>query len=348
MSSAFTKNLYCQLSGVQIGTLALTGSSAGVTPYIRNWDAMILRHPIFSLESSRLLAFSRTLWRRHGNEDTSDANKQTLQICFLAVLHSLDSIQQEVPALPPLWVVQANFKAVFSLAFWKFALESERFKFPTYKVSKRNNNLDFRNIKDYLDICFIIKEEYASTVRQRDEAAKIARAERAEKKLRSSWVSPISNRELWSWVQSQLAGTKYENDAAGWMATIFLAKTDKAITQFDKDEITLFDEIIQSECISDNGMMFAVRNRIDEIKKIWSDTKEAFDIDYEDFDLDAELITARSVSKQAESIAEPQRNDYPSNVLYIKAHALWFLQQAQQKKAVESESKKQALPEGSL
>lgn len=332
MSSSFTKNLYCQISGVQIGSLVLTGSSAGQVPYIRHWDRMVIRHPIFSMESSRLLAFSRTMWRQHGSGESSEDNKQILQICFLAVLHSLDSIEQEVPSLPPLWVVQASFKAVFSLAYWKYALESERFKFPTYKVNKRNNNLDFKNIKDYLDICFLIKEEYSSTVRQRDEAAKVALAERAEKKLRSSWVAPISNRELWTWVQAQLADSKYQADASGWMATIFLAKTAKAITQFEKEELTLFDEIIQSECISDNGMMFAVRARIDEIKKIWSDDREAFDIDYEDFDVDGELAVARSKSTAVESTAEPKQSDYPSLVAYIKAHALWFLQQAKNKK----------------
>ena len=326
MASSHTKNLYCQLTGLQIGTLTLTGASAGYVPYIRNWDRLTIRHPIFSLEPARLLAFSRTMWRQHGHEDASPDNQQTLRVCFLAVLHSLDCIEQEVPALPPLWVVQANFKALFSIAFWKYALESERFRFPTYKINKRNNNSDFKNISAYLDICFAIKEDYASTVRPRDEAAKIAAAEKAEKKLRSSWVAPISNRELWTWVQSQLADTKYVNDSLGWMATIFLAKTDRAITQFDKDEITLFDEIIQSECVSDNGMMFAVRKRIDEIKKIWSDNKEAFEVDFEDFDVDGELTIARSASTNASSTEEPKQADYPNKVAYIKAHALWYLQ----------------------
>lgn len=326
MSSIHTKNLYCQLSGLQIGTLTLTGASAGYVPYIRNWDRLTIRHPIFSMEPARLLAFSRTMWRQHGNEDASTDNQQTLRICFLAVLHSLDCIEQEVPALPPLWVVQANFKALFSLAFWKYALESQRFKFPTYKINKRNNNSDFREIRTYLDLCFQIKEDYSNNVRQRDEADKLERAAKAEKKLRSSWVTAVSNRELWAWVQSQLADTKYQSDASGWMATIFLAKTDRAITQFDKDEIALFDEIIQSECSSDNGMMFAVRARIDEVKKIWSDTKEAFEVDFEDFDVDSELIVARSISTNAASTEEPKEKDYPNKVLWIRAKALWYLQ----------------------
>lgn len=326
MSSQIHQNLYCQLSGLQIGVLTLMGASAGYTPYIRNWNALTVRHPVFSMEPARLLAFARTMWRQHGNEDASEENKQTLRVCFLAILHSLDCIEQEVPSLPPLWVVQSNFKALFSLAFWKYALESQRFKFPTYKINKRNNNLDFREIKTYLDLCFQIKDEYSETVRTRDEAARLEIASRAEKKLRSSWIAPISNRELWTWIQAQLADTKYKADSEGWMATIFLAKTDKAICQFDKEEITLFDEIIQSECISDNGMMFAVRNRIDEIKKIWSDTKEAFEVDFEDFDVDGELIAARSVSTASESTEEPKEKDYPNKVLWIRAKALWYLQ----------------------
>ena len=324
--SSQSKNLYCHLTGLQIGTLTLTGASAGYTPYIRHWNQLLVRHPIFSLDQARLLAFSRKMYKQHASEDATDENKQSLQVCFLAMLHSLDSIQQEIPALPPLWVVQSNMKALFGLAYWKFYLESQRFKFPTYKISKTNGNSNFHNIGAYLDICFAIKEEYGSTVRQRDEEERVRQAALAEKKLRSSWVAPISNRELWNWVRSQL-DEKYEADASGWMATLFLAKTDKAILQFDKDEITLWDEIIQSECLSDNGMMFAVRARIDEVKKIWSDNKEAFDVDFEDFDIDAELSAARSVSKNTESVAQPRREDFASTVLFIKANALWYLQQ---------------------
>ncbi len=324
--SSYSKTLYCSLSGVQIGVLTLTGASAGASPYVRNFDRLVTLHPIFSMETSRLLAFSRTMLRQVG-EDSSDDNKQTLRILFLAVLHSLECVEQDIPALPPMWVVQSNFKALFSLAYWKYALESARFKFPTYKINKRNSNSDFREIKSYLDLCFEIKEEYSSEVRTRDEAARIEAASRAEKKLRSSWVSPLSNREMWSWIQSQLADTKYKSDSEGWMATIFLSKTDKAICQFDKEEITLFDEIIQSECISDNGLMFAVRARIEEIKKIWSDNKEAFEVDFEDFDVDAELVSARSVSKTTESTDAPKESDYPNKVAFIRANALWYLQQ---------------------
>lgn len=330
-SNSQTKHLYCQLTGLPIGTLQLTGASAGFTPYIRHWDSLIIRHPIFSLDQARLLAFSRKMFKQHATEDATDENKQSLQVCFLAMLHSLDSIQQEIPALPPLWVVQSNMKALFSLAYWKFYLESQRFKFPTYKINKKNGNADFKNIGAYLDICFAIKEDYSSTVRQRDEEEKLRQAEKAEKKLRSSWVNPISNRELWSWVRSQL-DEKYESDATGWMATLFLAKTDKAIAQFEKEDITLFDEIIQSECISDNGMMFAVRARIDEVKKIWSDNKEAFDVDFEEFDIDAELSAARGASKNVESVVQPKREDFASNVLFIRANALWYLQQRKEGK----------------
>lgn len=332
--------LYCQLSGLPLGTLEVR-QVAGHKPYMQNWNLLITRHPVFSMSTHRLLAFSRSEWNRLAkasiDEVASDAENETLRICFLAVLHSLGSIKQDFPSLPPLHVAQSNMKALFSLAYWKFYLESKRFKFPSYRITREN--ADFAGIKDYFQVCFDIKTAYETETQELEDEEKKIAAAKAVKKLRDSWIAPISNKELWKWVRAHLPA-KYEADAQGWMATIFLGN-EKKILQFDKEDITLLIDLILSECPMGTGMLRAVELRLQEIQKIWEDNKEAFTIDFDDFDLDTPMQEARAISTAPTSQEAPKEKDFPTKVAFIKANALWYLQQraSQQQKPASAVTK---------
>lgn len=335
--STLTYDIHCQYSGVLIGKLDYL-VVAGHMPYLSHWDKMTAMHPIFSFPRHKLLGFVRGEWNRLAKAstdgETTAVENQLLQIGFLAVLHSLDSIQQQCPSLPPLHVVQSNMSRLFALAFWYHYLESERFKFPRFRIHKANQNTSFENIQDYLDLCFEKKDSYESEVTELQEKEKIDAAERALKALRNSWVTPVGNKALWRWVRAHLPA-KYEADAQGWMSTIFMGN-ERTILDFDKDEIQLMTDIIVSECPPGTGILTAVRARLDKILQIYSDNKEAFDIDFDDYDDDAPLAALRAASAAPESTAPPRASDFATKTEYIRANALYYLQQRAAQKRTDS------------
>lgn len=276
--------IHCQKSGLPIGTLEV-GTTAGALPYLSHWDKCIGYHPVFSLQTQKLLQFTKHEWTRlaQGAEDSeiSEVESNTLRVAFLAVLHTLDCVRQDEPALPPLHVVTTTINKLFSLAYWKWHLESERFSFPTLHLSRYNKNLDFSNLPDYLDLCFDIKKDYETKVREVDERAKVKAAEEAVIALNNTWITPTSKRMMWRWIEANLSATHRKEDAE-WMSAIFLGSALVIQAQVDEN-IEWMEEIIEGDCPAGTGVMFAVRKRIEEIWRIWKNHNEVFEIDLADF-----------------------------------------------------------------
>lgn len=328
--------LTCKFSGLPIGMLSYQ-VVAGHMPYLSHWDNMVAMHPVFSMETGRLLAFARGEWNRLAkaaiDNETTTAEESILQVSFLAVLHSLGSIDQQVPGLPPMNIVQSNMNRLFSLAFWHHRLDSQRFKFPRYKISKINDNNKFTNISDYLDICFDKKVDYEEGVEDLAEQERVISAEKALKALRNSWIVPIGNKALWRWVSANLP-EQYEAEKQGWMLTLFTGN-ERTILDFDKDEIILLEEIVVSECPRGNAIMFAVRERLEKILKIYTDNKEAFTVDFTDYEEDEAELAFKEANGVSTIVEAPKLSDFPNKVAYIKANALWYLQQrAKENKAI--------------
>ena len=321
-------NIHCCYSGIYIGKLDYM-VVAGHMPYLSHWDNMTALHPIFSFPQAKLLAFARSEWNRLSaaveDEQATEVEETQLRVCFLAVLHSLDSIKQESPSLPAMHIVQSNMSKLFKLAFWYNYLDSKRFRFPSYKINKANQNTAFTNISDYLELCFDIKTEYEEGIDDLVEAEKIAAAERALLALRNSWIVPASNNALWRWISANLP-ERYESDKQGWMVTIFCG-SDSKILSFEKEDIALLEEIIVSEMPIGTPILSAVRARLDYILKTYTDHKEAFTVDFDDFDFDESMAAARSVSIAPASVEAPKVSDFPTKIAYIKANALYYLQQ---------------------
>lgn len=320
MTKRIVFQLTCQYSGLPIGELSYN-TIAGHAPWLSHWNGMQARHPIFSLEGAKLLAFTRGEWNRlskaSANGETSDAEDTLLRVSFLAVLHSLESVNQSLPGLPELHTVQNQMPRLFALAYWKLYLDSKRFCFPEYRVSKINANSDFKYVGDYLDVCFSIKDDYQHGVNDLIEKEKADAADRALKHLRNSWITPVSNKVLWRWIHANL-DLKYKNDA--WLQAIFCG-SEKTILAYDKDEIQLLEEIIMSCCPAGTGPLKAVRERLEVISKIYVDNKEAFSVDFTEYEETVEILVA------------PNKADFTSLGAFYKANAIFYLKtRAQQMK----------------
>lgn len=330
----------CKFSGLHIGTLDYE-IVAGHMPYLSHWDNMVALHPVFSLSTAKLLSFARGEWSRLAKAaddgQATQHEENLLRVCFLAVLHSLECITQEAPSLPPLHIVQNNMNALFKLAYWRHYLNSKRFSFPEFKINRFNNNDRFENLNHYIDACFKVKEDYEKGLNDLVEAEKVAAADRALKALRDNWVTPVSNKQLFRWIKAHLP-EKYQNDL--WMQALFCG-SDKQILVYDKDEIELLEAIITEECPHGTAILNAVRNRIAEIWQVFTDHKEAFTVDFEELDLDSTMQNARAVSSAPLSTEAPKQSDYPSKALFIRANALFYLQQ--RKITISSDSVKDSL-----
>lgn len=323
-------DIYCRFSGIFIGHLDYE-AVAGHMPYLSHWKDMQAMHPAFSMPTGKLLAYARGEYNRlmklSEDGEATPRQNEILQVCWLAVFHSLGSIRQECVALPSIQIVQATLQKLFALAYWHWKLDSQRFSFPEFKVNKANANHKFDNVTYYLDACFDIKKSYESKIEELEEAEKARTAEAALKALRNSWIVPVSKRALWNWVRAHLS-VEHSADAEGWMGTIFLG-SDRTVLDFDLDEVELMEQFILWDCPAGTGVLAAVRERIKDIKKVITDRKEAFDVDLTVFE---QQITAVAGTKEAPK-PEPQRKDFPSTGAYLKARATWWLGQTEERKS---------------
>lgn len=338
-----TTTLRCGLSGLDIGQLEVI-TTAGALPYLSHWDKMQVRHPVFSLSPIKLFQFTKKEWdrlaKRAVDEELTTNESNILAVAYLACLHQLESIKQDQPTLPPLHIVQSTLNKVLALAYWKYTLDSKRFRFPTYHICQLNNNIDFKNIHDYLDLCFDVKDRYGEKMDELEEAAKIKAARDAMDALTREWISPISRKVLWKWVKHNLP-VSYAADAEGWLSTLFLGG-GTAIVEFNEEDLDLFEEIITCSCPAGTGIMKPVRERITQVWEIWKNHHRAFEIDLEDFAINNGLLVNGAQVLHPDPGEEPQAKQFNGNkASYYIAHAKWTIAKA----AWDAQNKKSSDPD---
>lgn len=313
--NTLTHAIRCMHTGTTIGSLSIV-TAAGALPYLSHWKEMQAAHPFFSLPPGKLLAHARSEFERIAKEiEAAPRDELQLQVLFVAVLHTLGGIQQSAAAMPAPEVAIINFPKLFKLAYWKHYLDSKRFRFPEFKITHLNANTKYENISSYLDACFAVREDYERGIKEVTERAKAEAAEEAMRKLRDSWIVPVGKRALWKWVRAHFQDTKFQADAEGWISTLFLGSR-AAVLEFDVDETDLMEEMILSVAPGGNAIMAAVRAHIDTIRREQQETKEAFTVDFGEY----------TTPEMAPS-PEPLLKDFPSKVHWIRAKALWSLQQ---------------------
>ena len=316
--------LTCQYTGVNCGMLILP-TVAGYMPLLGQWKQQQVLHPLFSLEQTPLLQFSKNTWLRFcgfSQEEAADAvltqkQEQMLQIACLALLHKLTDVKQEVPWLPDFVEVQNNCQSLIHLTYWKAYLDSKRFSFPTIRVSKQNNAID---LKAFLQTCWDTKKSYETSIAGMADEQQLDLAEAALLAIRNELAGkrPTSERLLWKWFVANLP-SRYSKDAApdGWMHELFTAKGSN-IFDFTKADINLFEEIFLSECPTGTSVSHAFLSVLASKKKLLENHFEAF-----------EIIVPQDLQIAADSgeipLGEPLLADFPKKVFWMIAHAKWKL-----------------------
>lgn len=316
----FIHPLHCTITGVPLGHLDLV-VSAGHMPYLSHWDKQICYHPFFSLNQQSLLHYMRDEWNRLAkgvaDESISDKESTNLRVGFVAILCSLGGIKQDsgVTLLPDLRIVHSNLESLTALAYWQNYLDSKRFSFPDYHFSRINGNADLSGIHDYLEACWERKKEYESGMSDIQEKEKARIAEKAILAIRNTFLKPPSKKLLWTWIKGNLP-SKWHPDAEGWLATLFLGSVAASL-EFEEEDIDLMEEIIVASCPIGNSVMFAVRERIAEIKKYWKEHNDTFIIEEDSLELMEQLRT------EQEDIPAPERKNFKNDAMFYVARAKW-------------------------
>lgn len=315
--------IICTRTGITVAALTVH-KIAGHVPYLSQWKHTQALHPLFSLEPTALLNFSKSLWNyfcsltpeEAANEQLTSKQEMLLRVAALALVHNLADVDQTTVWVPTLSEVTSNWTSLLQLSYWKNYLESKRFKFPALRISKFNKGVD---LQAFIHDCWIVKKEYETKVREAVELEKLQSAEMALKVLRDDLAgkAPRSKKMLWRWFIANIP-SRYAKDTDGWMWELFDAETDQEISEFTMADIDLFEEICLCEIPTGSTISHTFLERISHKRKMLENKFHTYEI------LVPELV-ALGVADGSISSVEPKLSDYPKRVQFIIAHAKWKL-----------------------
>lgn len=313
----------CRYTDTVIGTVSVL-QVAGYQPFITDWKNTQSLHPLFSMTDGALLKFARNTWDYFCSltpEEAADVEltakqERMLQVTALALLHKLTDVEQSMAWLPPINDVYNCWSSLIQLSNWKHWLESQRFSFPTLRISRNNQGI---NLQSYMQDCWGVKKTYESAVREQEEKEKLKSAEAALVGLRDDLVrkTPRSKRLLWRWLVAHMPA-RYDADMEGWMWTLYDAETYDEVSKFTMADIDMFEEIVLNEVNVDNSVSHAFLQKLAHKRKLLEDKESTYEI---------VIPRAIELAKAAGDIpeTEPKQADYPTRVKFIVAHAKWRL-----------------------
>lgn len=327
--------LVCQRTGLVVATINMI-SVAGHVPLLGQWKHTQVLHPFFSLTPVALLQFGRNSWLRFcamSPEETADSSvvskqEEQLRVIALAMLHNLTEVRQDIQWMPEWKDVARNWTALMSIGYWRAYLDSQRFRFPTLRISKLERDCD---LHCFLQSCFAAKKRYEKGVNDRVEEAQLLAAERAMKGIYDEVAGkkPRSIKILWRWFEANMP-TRYKKDLAGWMWELFSA-TEQDILDFTVRDIEMFEEIFLTECPTGSAISHAFLEVLRSKHQLLSQHFHTYEI------LIPESIAEGVADGSINVSEEPRLADYPTRVKWFVAHSKWRLAQPAARKHQEAE-----------
>lgn len=330
-----THTLYCQYTGTPIASIALI-HQAGRAPYLKEWQQSIVVHPLFSLSTPAILSWTRKNWNRifrGASDHASPTERLQFQIAFVAVLRTLDSIKQECPILPSFDTCQRHMQQLLELAYWKFYLDSQRFRFPTLRINKLNANIALEDIGAYFAVCNSVRADWETKRDALAEEAKIETARRVERLVRGSHVKAVSRKALWNWFIASISvknKKKFELDEwKEWLADsskLWFA-SDNIRLQFSLDDVQSIEDVFIQECELGTTISHTFQKELNSIRATISNHLSMWDIDWDETNNGPSRVSADGTvqipARPAEPGPEPHISAYRSRFDYLKALATW-------------------------
>ena len=327
-----TATIYCQRSGIalaQVRTLCVDGF-----PFIKSMEGL-LYHPIYNKNLDSLLALLRKdlIAAREADWTLSDAAAQHAALCMSAILYKLDALQDDYACLPCDKVVIGSGNRLLALTNWYHHATSKRLQLPRYRPHRDNMNVGWDNLSGWLEAC----EEVRNTWETGKDANKKA-AELTELTAKTQLSVRTKRNDLpgtWNWIAVQLSDTYPDGRIRTWKDLWMNGDIEQENWCLDDVEDLLF--AITECCDVGNEVMHYVSGRIKHLKEMIRDFYSSFTIlstRSSDANAHPDLTDAERAkekeffseiddraSKLTELPPEPQRKDFASMALFIKAQA---------------------------
>lgn len=327
-----TATIYCQRSGIaiaQVRTLCVDGF-----PFIKSMDGL-LYHPIYNKNLDSLLALLRKDLQAAKEADwiLSESAAQHAALCMSAILYKLGALQDDYACLPCDKVVIGSGNRLLALTNWYHHATSKRLQLPRYRPHRDNLNVGWDNLSGWLEAC-----EEVRTVWETGKDANKKAAELTELTAKTQLSVRTKRNDLpgtWNWIAVQLSGNYPDGRIHTWKDLWMNGDIEQENWCLDDVEDLMF--AITECCDVGNEVMHYVSNRIKHLKEMIRDFYSSFTIlstRSGDASAHPDLTEAERAkekeffseiddraSKLTELPPEPQRKDFASMALFIKAQA---------------------------
>jgi hypothetical protein len=327
---------YCRRSGVLLGQMIPLVTEAQDI-WVRHFNEAALLHPVYSYNQAKLSQrLHAALYSAHELEwQVTDAHKQKIQLLCSAVMWSLDSIKQQRPSLPA-WPTAAGSAArILALARWFWFVSSKRLAFPIYSISLQHNNLEWNNIRWWLDACFQIKEDWETKSRKAAQRQELLEAsETTQLILRQKLTKRLDMKKVWNWIALQIS-EEYSSKQLDYWKDLFLDGDLEAHLWIEEDINDLQTAIVEC-CDVGNEISYFISDRLRGIRACIRDYRGGFTlIGASSNSADAgnqtsqETLMIAGLDQKLEGLTEmgpkPEQKDYPTLGTFLRAQAQWNL-----------------------
>jgi len=332
--------LYCKHSGVLLATVQIHFSE-GKAPYLAQFKQSVLYHPFYGLHQTVLIRkLQDSLNQAHELEWLLPFPLQErMRLLVSAIMWNLEVMKQDRPCLPSYAVAAGSAARIINLAKWYWFVSSQRLSFPTYSVSSFHSNLEWQNIRWWIDSCFEIKKRWET--KKNANAAKQEQLEADEETqevsdaLRRRMYKKIDVKKVWNWIEIQLRS----NIPAGRIETFkeLFTNGDTNSHEWLVDDCDDLLEAVVDCCDCGNDITHFINERMNGIAALIKDYYGGFSL----ISGNSKLSNSTDgVTKQEQSLLdeydaqlvgleslppEPQRAQFPSNALFWKAQANWSI-----------------------
>lgn len=321
----------CAISGAVLGTLEVA-IVEGSLPFVQNFSEMQLLHPFFGQSEYNLMRkYDESLkWFAENGWQNDTHHLPRLQVIMSATMYKLGVLKQETPSRPSFAIVAGCAHRLYSLAKWYFMETGKRNQLPTFSVARRNSNMEWENLRYWLDEFHEIRERWRTRASELQREEELRSRETALKEIMSQHTRKVSLRNVWSWLELQLKVEVKDGRLETWKSLFFTG--DLAPEDWLADDVDDLAEAVAEYCDIGNEIMYFVRNRLQFIREQITEFYGSFTIvrttaDSPQFsqmsDKESELLQEydNKVSLLDDLPPPPQQKDFATLVLFLKAQA---------------------------
>jgi hypothetical protein len=233
---------------------------------------------------------------------------------------------------------------------------SKRIALPTFSISKLNQNLGWENFRYWLDECYEMKTAWETKTRQIEFDEELKLRDSALKTIKSAHYSKLDYRKVWNWIALQLCDEVGLKKLEQYRQ-IFLSG-DLEPELWEPEDVDDLWNLIVDHCDAGNEIMHCVRTRLHATRDLIRDFYGSFSMVTSKFagaevtekERQAESEFFASFDKSAEVLEtlppEPQRKDFETTGMFIKAQAQWRLLKGRFELAQKRKSGNQVVQQG--